>query len=271
MDKNILIGGLIVLVLVLGGYMLLGGGGFSGVPTPTPPGTPSPAPSPGGTPTPPPVVRAPTVETHTNAVVSNSTAVVTGRVTPNGAATIYWYEYGATTALGQRTNEQSIGSGYSAIPTPGYITGLSANTTYYVRLSAANSVGTVNGTTWSFKTNTNPPPQGSAPAATTQAASDVERTSAQLNARVDANGSQTTYWFEWGESTTFGRVTSLQSAGNGTAPVNVSASLSGLEPRTRYYFRINAQNQFGTVNGARATFMTKGPAATSTIDINVTP
>lgn len=269
MDKNYLIGGSVVLVVLLGGYMIWSGGGFSGMAISTPSGTPSPTPTPPGTPPSPPAVSAPTVETNTSAVVSNSTAVVTGRVTPNGAPTAYWYEYGLSTALGQRTNAQSIGSGFGAIPSPGYITGLSANTTYYIRLSAENSVGTVNGTTYSFKTNTNPPPQGSAPAVGTQAASDVERTTAQLNGRVDANGAQTTYWFEWGDNVNFGRTTPLLSAGDGTVAVAVSASLTGLEPRTRYYFRINAQNQFGTVNGARLNFTTKGPAATTTINISL--
>ncbi len=266
-----LIGGLVVLVLALGGYMLWQGGGFGGMATSTQTGAPSPVPpgTPTPSPTPLPAASAPTVETNTSAVVSNSTAVVTGRVTPNGAPTTYWYEYGATTALGERSNAQSIGSGFSAIPAPGYITGLSANTTYYARLSAENAVGRVNGTTYSFTTNTNPPPVGAAPVPTTQAASNVERTTAQLNGRVDANGVQTSYWFEWGDSRDFGRVTPLRSAGNGTAAVSVSASLSDLSPRTTYFFRINAQNQFGTVNGSTLSFRTKNPSATSTIDINL--
>src|SRR6185369_5244021 len=40
-----------------------------------------------------------------------------------------------------------------------------------------------------------------------------------------------------------------------------SVSLSNLKPLTKYYFRLNAQNQFGTVNGSILTFTTTGPAS----------
>ena len=265
-----MIGALIVIVLLLGGYILYSGGVFGGgMATTTPFGTPTPTPTP--SPTPPGAeVSAPEVQTDSRAVVSNSTAVVTGRVTPNGAPSTYWYEYGPSTALGQRTSAQSIGSGYSTIPSPGYITGLSANTTYYFRLSAQNRIGVVNGATHSFITNSTPPPQGAAPSASSQSATDVERTTAQLNGRVDANGAQTTYWFEWGDDTNFGRITSLQSAGNNSSAVSVSAAITGLNPLTRYYFRINAQNQFGTVNGATQSFTTKGPAAPGAPSVDTT-
>ncbi|MDP2649992.1 MAG: hypothetical protein Q8P16_00310, partial [bacterium] len=105
---------------------------------------------------------APLVVTDISTVVSNSTAVVSGRVTPNGAQTSYWYEYGKTTTFGSRTASQLIGSGFTAIPAPSYITGLSANTLYYYRLVAQNSLGMVAGTMYSFTTNSNPPPQANA-------------------------------------------------------------------------------------------------------------
>ena len=110
-----------------------------------------------------PAREAPTVETGQSVSVSSSTAIVTGRVRSNGAATTYWIEYGETTALGSRTTSQSIGSGFSFIATPAYITGLKANTVYYFRTSARNSYATVNGETKTFSTNNNPPVPGTAP------------------------------------------------------------------------------------------------------------
>jgi phosphodiesterase/alkaline phosphatase D-like protein len=127
-------------------------------------------------------------------------------------------------------------------------------------LSAKNALGTVNGATQSFSTNNNPPTQGSVPSASTNAAEDVTRISATLNARVNPHASQTTYWFEYGDDTDFGSVSAFQSSGNGDTSTSVSAGVSGLNPLTKYYFRINAQNQFGTVNGATQNFTTKGPA-----------
>lgn len=259
MNQNIIIGILVVLVVLGGGYFLItmDAGSGDGQATTTPPTTQNPTITPPTATSP----AAPTVVTDTNVSPSNSTAVVTGKVTPNGAATSYWYEYGETTALGARTTTQAIGSGFVAIASPGYITGLKANTLYYFRLSAQNSYGTVNGTTKSFTTNTNPPPQGNAPTVSASAAAAVERTSATLNASVNPRGSQTTYWFEYGDSTSFGNTTSFESAGNDSVSTGVSAAISNLSPATKYYFRVNAQNQYGTVNGATREFTTKGPAA----------
>lgn len=206
---------------------------------------------------------APTVETGANVSASNSTAAVNGTVRPNGAATTYWYEYGETTALGQRTPSQAIGSGYSAIGAPAFITGLKANTLYYYRLSANNRFSTVNGTTRTFQTNSNPPPVGSAPVARTSSASSISRTVATVNGQVTPNSSSTNYWFEYGKENSFGAVTSIQTLTNTSGTSNVSVALSGLEPLTRYFYRVNAQNQYGTSNGAVMSFTTSGPRSPS--------
>src|SRR3989344_6380700 len=261
-NQSFIIGLLVALVLLGGGWMFLTT--INAVPGGTATTTPSGTDTQGFTPTPTPdtgSAAAPSVVTDRNVSPSNSTAVVTGKVTPNGAPTAYWYEYGVSATLGERTSSQSVGSGWSAIPSPGYITGLRANTLYYFRLSAQNAYGTVNGAMYSFNTNDDPPPPGLPPTASTNAATDVTRVSATLNARVNPRGSQTTYWFEYGGSTELGQVAAFQSGGSGEASLTVSASVSGLNPLTKYYFRINAQNQFGTVNGATQSFTTKGPAS----------
>lgn len=264
MNKNLIIGIIVVLVLLGAGYLLMtstpgtpGGQATTTVDTTGTTGTTGDNGTTGNQNTP----SAPTVVTDTGVAPTNSTAVVTGKVTPNGAPTSYWYEYGRTANLGGRTNAQSIGSGWSAIASPGYITGLAANTTYYFRLVAQNSQGTTNGTTYSFSTNNNPPGQGTAPAASTNSATAVARATATLNAHVNPHSSQTTYWFEYGQSNDFGSVTGFQSAGSGNTSDAVSADISGLAPATKYFFRINAQNQYGTVNGATQSFTTTGPAA----------
>src|SRR3989344_2521655 len=259
-NQSFFIGLLVALVLLGGGWMFLTT--MNAVPGET--ATTTPSNSQGSTPTPTPDspnAAAPSVVTDRNVSPSNSTAVVTGKVTPNGAPTTYWYEYGVSTTLDERTSTQSVGSGWSAIPSPAYITGLRANTLYYFRLSAQNAYGTVNGAMYSFSTNDDPPPPGLPPTASTNAATDVTRVSATLNARVNPRGSQTTYWFEYGDSAELGQIAAFQSAGSGEASLTVSASVSGLDPLTKYYFRINAQNQFGTVNGATQSFTTRGPAS----------
>jgi phosphodiesterase/alkaline phosphatase D-like protein len=188
--------------------------------------------------------------------------VVTGSITPNGAFTSYWYEYGISAEFGSKTSSQTLGSGYVAIAAPAYITGLTKDTKYYFRLVGENQYGRVNGATATFQTTVGTPaPTGSAPTTKTLAAMSVSRTTANLNGEVTPNKAETQYWFEFGKTTDLGNTSAFQSAGSGSAKVPVAISISNLEGATTYYFRLNAQNQFGTVNGAIMNFKTPGPPA----------
>ncbi|OGZ66153.1 MAG: hypothetical protein A3C50_01535 [Candidatus Staskawiczbacteria bacterium RIFCSPHIGHO2_02_FULL_43_16] len=200
---------------------------------------------------------APIVQTDSTTAPYISTVVVNGTVNPNGAATTYWYEYGETSALGTQSSNYLVGSGYTAIYTPAYIIGLKSNTNYYFRLGAKNIFGTVNGTTHSFKTNTTPSPIGTAPVTTTNAATNISSTNADVRGQVNPKGSETTFWFEYGLTAELGAVTGFQLAGSGNALLPISALISNLQPFTKYYFRLNANNQFGTTNGEIMNFTTK--------------
>jgi phosphodiesterase/alkaline phosphatase D-like protein len=261
MTNSLLIGIVAVVILAGGGYWIYSANQSSDVAVIETPATTD-------TDTSAPVVSAkaasvPVVTTNANVSPSSATAVVIGDVTPNGAQTSYWYEYGKTEALGTNTTPQAIGSGWIQIPSPAYITGLSANTKYFFRLSAQNSLGTVVGTTHSFMTNSTPPSPGTAPSARTENASDVARTAATANGQVNPNNFATTVWFEYGETTNFGNASALQGMGQGSSLTVAVAHLSNLNPLTKYYFRINAQNQYGTVNGTTKSFTTSGPAAST--------
>jgi len=214
-----------------------------------------------------PVVQTPgipTAVTHSSVSATDNTAIVNGTVTPNGAFTSYWYEYGSTINLGNKTTAQTVGSGFVSIQAPGYIVGLAANATYYFRLAAQNQYGTMDGQTYSFQTTQGTPaPVGSAPRATTVAANGISRTTANLNGQVNPNQAGTEYWFEYGKTTSLGNTSAFSSIGSGNTAVPASISLSDLDPLTTYYFRINAQNQFGTVNGAILNFKTTGPVSPS--------
>ena len=212
----------------------------------------------------------PVVKTDSRSATYISTVVVNGTINPNGATTTYWYEYGQTSDLGTKTSNYLVGSGYATIYTPAYITDLKTNTDYYYRLSAKNIFGTVNGTTYSFKTNTTPNPTGIAPTTSTNSATDIERTTAKLNGNINPNGLETTLWFEYGFTSELGSVTAFQSAGSGNSSVPVVAAILNLQPLTKYYFRLNANNQFGTTNGQVLSFTTKGPLAPAAPIINTT-
>lgn len=211
------------------------------------------------------VPGVPIVTTNSLVAPTDTTAVVTGTVIPMGANTTYWYEYGTIPSFGKKTSNQIVGSGYISIPTPGYITGLTKNTTYYFRLVAENTYGRVFGAQNTVQTTEgNPPPVGTVPTAKTLAGSGISRTSANLTGTVTPNKAATQYWFEYGKNGTFGNTTALVSVGDGSVTVPASVAVTNLDPSTTYYYRINAQNQFGTVNGAILTFKTSGPPSATT-------
>ncbi|PIR86293.1 hypothetical protein COU13_01795 [Candidatus Kaiserbacteria bacterium CG10_big_fil_rev_8_21_14_0_10_43_70] len=200
---------------------------------------------------------APEAITGSAATPTDTTVAVVGTVTPNGAFTQYWYEYGTTIQLGSKTTSYEIGSGYFAIPSPAYIAGLTKETTYFFRLVAQNKFGTVAGSQHSFQTtDATPAPVGSTPAIKTKEASGLTSITATVNGEVNSNNATTLYWFEYGKSRDLGNVTTLTPAGTGDVTGSVSHTLIDLEANTTYYYRLNSQNQFGTVNGATLTFKT---------------
>jgi len=267
MNKNVIISILVIVIVAVGGYYLFTNNQNSTVTdqnnittpntpttTPTVPETPKPGPSL--------TLGTPSAETSSNASTSNSTALVNGQVTPNGVLTTYWFDYGETQSLGSKTKAEQIGSGFSSISSPQYITGLKSNTTYYFRLSANNNFGTISGNTYSFQTNNTPPLKAAVPTVHTSNASSIMRTTANLNGQVNPNGWQTSYWFEYGKDSNFGNVTSITlvtTSGSLSSSSTVVSPVATLDPLTKYYFRLNAQNQFGTVNGTTLSFTTQGP------------
>lgn len=198
----------------------------------------------------------PSVTTKAPTYRSQSTAVLDGSINPNGVQTSYWYEYGLTNALGSMSPQQLIGGGYLTYPAPALISGLSSNTNYYFRIAGQNQYGKVYGGIETFKTTTTPPIVYVPPKAETKNASNIGQTFSTLNGTTTPNGVMTFYWFEYGISPGLGSTTAVNSAGAGTSSLPVSASISGLLPNTTYYFRFNAQNGYGTVNGNILSFTT---------------
>ena len=74
------------------------------------------------------------------ASVGSQTAVLQAGVYPNGLDTSYWWEYGTTTAYGQRTATADIGSGQAPVPVSAELGGLAPpppTTTVWSRRTAS--------------------------------------------------------------------------------------------------------------------------------------
>jgi hypothetical protein len=98
------------------------------------------------------------------------------------------------------------------------------------------------------------------PTATTEAATAVRYHEATLEGAVNPEGSATSYWFEYGETTSYGTKIpiSSKSVGSGTSSVSVSQPATGLNESTTYHFRVVAEGGGETVLGEDATFKTTG-------------
>jgi phosphodiesterase/alkaline phosphatase D-like protein len=97
-----------------------------------------------------------------------------------------------------------------------------------------------------------------APTATTGTTTNIADTRATLNATVNPGGEETSYSFQYGTTTDYGRQTRLTSAGNGSADRAVSAVVDELTSGTEYHFRVVATNATDTRAGADGTFRTTG-------------
>jgi phosphodiesterase/alkaline phosphatase D-like protein len=99
------------------------------------------------------------------------------------------------------------------------------------------------------------------PTVTTGGASGITSTGAMLDGRVNPNGDETTYWFEYNSSTLPGTLvstgTTAQTLSSGSSTVGVKGTLTGLHPYTKYYYRLVAKNQNGTTIGSASSFVTK--------------
>ncbi len=193
----------------------------------------------------------PGVTTSAASSIGTTTANLNGKIDPNGRSTNYVFEYGTTTSYGTKTPSGSAGSGSSATSVSASVSGLKPGTTYHFRLVATSDAGTSNGSDQTFTTNT-------APTVVTGQPSAVGPASATLGGSVNPNGRSTTWFVEYGTSTSYSSRTSSRSVGSGTATVAVAVSISKLKPGVTYHFRLVATNALGTTRGADATFTTTG-------------
>jgi hypothetical protein len=87
------------------------------------------------------------------------------------------------------------------------------------------------------------------PKVNTNGAREVSYGSAVLTGSVNPNGSNTSYYFQYGLTKAYGSQTTIADAGAGTKAVPVRLSISGLQPLTVYHYRLVAVNAAGASIG----------------------
>jgi hypothetical protein len=241
-------------------------------------------------------VIPPSVTTGSATAVTATEATLNGSVNPHGNETSYHFEYvdaahydptaadpyripeGSPASVGgvAPIPDANVGSGVTNIAVSQPIHGLEGNTTYHFRLVATTSGGvSVDGEDQTLTTAA-VPAVITAPAAF---ASNLTQTDATLNATINPQHLDTTYFFNYGRSSSYGvsAPATPVDMGAGTTPESVSLDLAtaavvlhpgtgsrALEPNTVYHFQVVAHNNAGATEGPDETFITLPPAPTAT-------
>lgn len=134
------------------------------------------------------------------------------------------------------------------------LTGLTPNTTYYVRAAAENSISYVRGSEVTFKTLSS-----LAPTVATLAPSGVQFDAASLNGTVNTHGASTVVRFLRGTASGvyMDSVTASQSPMIDSTSTTASYAMTGLDTGTTYYVRIAASNSLYYARGSEVSFTTK--------------
>lgn len=207
---------------------------------------------------------APTVTTQAVTDITTVTATGNGNVTDDGNATItergVCYSTSASPTIADNTETAAGTTGAFTAS----LTGLTADTTYYVRAYAVNSE-TPGSASYGAEVSFTTAAVATAPSVTSSAASGVTDTAATLNGEVTDDGGD--------DIDARGFVYALTAAPDlsdtvetvaGTVGV-MAASITGLTADTTYYVRPYATNGVGTTYGTQITFTTTStPVAAET-------
>ena len=189
-----------------------------------------------------------TIDNITN--VTLTTATIVGNVTSEGgyavtARGVCWGTSQNPTINGQHANSGTGAGSYTI-----NITGLTPNTTYYVRAYATNSAGTVFGDEIIFST------ADTTPTVTTKAVSILSETTALSGGNITFDGgvAVTVCGICWDTlpNPTVSGIHTTDSASMGI----FTSSMMNLTPATTYYVRAYATNSVGTTYGQEISFRT---------------
>ncbi|PKN37919.1 MAG: hypothetical protein CVU62_09370 [Deltaproteobacteria bacterium HGW-Deltaproteobacteria-2] len=196
--------------------------------------------------------------------VTSTSAVLHGTANPNGNSTDAYFRYMPYCVMCNPSGiavGQNIGSGNSPVTLNIKVTGLTPGTRYMYRLRASNQQG--GESLGEYKMFFTP----SKPTVKTFDASDIKTHGATLRGTVNPSGLDTMYYFEYGETASYGIKKSQVYAGKGSDVVSASLPLTNsFSPGKLYHYRIVASNTLGVSYGEDKTFTTEkliAPTATT--------
>lgn len=200
-----------------------------------------------------PATELPTVITNSVANVTQTSATGGGNVTNDGGATVTargvcWSTSHNPTISDNYVQASQGGTGLFTVN----ITGLTANTTYYIRAYAINSAGTAYGSEVNFTTLQNV----TLPTVTTNDVTNVTENQATCGGNVTNNGGATVTARGVCYGTSQNPTVNGTYTTDGTGTGNYISTITGLTPNTTYYVRAYATNSAGTAYGSQRSFTT---------------
>lgn len=184
--------------------------------------------------------------------ISQNSALGGGNVTSDGGATITNRGICWSTNHNPTVSDNHASGGAGTGVFIANMTGLTANTTYYVRAFATNNAGTSYGDEVSFTTTQN----FSAPTVTTSNVTDITETTALGGGSVTSDGGTTVTERGICWSTSHNPTIDDQHGSNGTGTGSFTVEMANLNPNTTYYVRAYAINSVGTSYGEEISFST---------------
>jgi hypothetical protein len=188
--------------------------------------------------------------------ISSTTATINATVDPKSLPTGFYALWGTTAAYDHNGRVLPVPSQSSPVAVSTTLSNLVPNTTYHYQVVATNSAGTSSSADMTFTTLTGTPPPAGAPVATTSWSWNITGTSAAIDGIVAPNGADSTCYFNWGTTATYGNSTSTSVATANYVQTFTTAWLTGLSPGTTYHYQFVATNINGGSVGADATFTT---------------
>ena len=206
-----------------------------------------------------PILLATLTTTAATDITTNS-AVVGGNITEDGGDNLTERGVVYSTSHNPTMSDTKLSNGSGIGLFTCNLTGLQANTTYYVRAYAVNSKGVSYGDEVSFTTASY-----SLPSVTTTSASSVTTSSATAGGNVTADGGATVTERGVVYSTTQNPTTSNSKKVSGSGKGAFSVSLTGLLEGRTYYVRAYAVNSEGTSYGNQISFTTNKTVVLPTV------
>jgi hypothetical protein len=178
--------------------------------------------------------------------ITAASALMEGSATLGANPSSVWFDWGTDTNYGNISGLATLAPNTNvSLSQP--LNNLSGAIVYHYRLSGSNSLGVAHGQDAQVQV-------GLRPTVANLPITALSSTSVVLNASVNAEGRDTTYFFRWGGSG-YGHNTATNDIGGGASAVTVQSQITGLQAGSLYHAQAVASNGVGVVTSLDFTFV----------------